>query len=241
MESIFQKNLALCYQFKTGESGKPIRLIPDACLDFLFHCNEDNPSAIISGIQTIPYDLELEPNSVYFGFKPYSLMGMKQLPIAWHEILDNKISFSEQFGNTRIIEALASLNTFEDRVEAIQSFALDAMINAGYTPDFVELSELYICNEKGNVKMDTLNEYTGYTGRYCREKFKEALGISIKSYANIMRFQNAVRGLFNAQNDDCLSDVVFDNGYFDQSHLNREFRRYSGEPPLSYRREYLSR
>ena len=89
--------------------------------------------------------------------------------------------------------------------------------------------------------MDTLNEYTGYTGRYCREKFKEALGISIKSYANIMRFQNAVRGLFNAQNDDCLSDVVFDNGYFDQSHLNREFRRYSGEPPLSYRREYLSR
>ena len=74
-----KKNLALCYQFQTGRDGTPIRLIPDACIDFLFKCDRENPVAVVSGVQTAPRELVLAPDSVYFGFKPYSPKGMRLL------------------------------------------------------------------------------------------------------------------------------------------------------------------
>ena len=195
-----KKNLALCYQFQTGRDGTPIRLIPDACIDFLFKCDRENPVAVVSGVQTAPRELVLAPDSVYFGFKPYSPKGMRPLGAAWHGLTDETD-----------------------------------------TPDFVELSELQLCQARGNIRMEVISDYTGYTGRYCREKFKEAHGISIKNYSSIMRFQNAVRMLSRQDDEASLSDIVFDNGYFDQSHLNREFRRFCGDTPLRFRREVLCR
>ena len=64
-----KKNLALCYQFQTGGSSAPVRLIPDACIDFLFRCDPGASAAVVSGLQTAPRELILEPNAVYFGFK----------------------------------------------------------------------------------------------------------------------------------------------------------------------------
>ena len=120
----------------------------------------------------------------------------------------------------------------------VAEFARRQLTDPEYTPDFVEYSELQLCQARGNLRMESISDYTGYTGRYCREKFKEAHGISIKNYSSIMRFQNAVRMLARSGGEaGSLSDIVFDNGYFDQSHLNREFRRFSGVTPLRYHRE----
>ncbi len=235
-----KKNLALCYQFQTGSTGAPIRLIPDACIDFLFKCSEKAPSAVVSGVQTAPRDLILEPDTVYFGFKPYSPKGMCQLDAAWHELVDGHIALEDDLpGGGWVVEALAGKSTFDERIETIADFARQRLTDAAYTPDFIELSELQLCNARGNIRMESISDYTGYTGRYCREKFKEAHGISIKNYSSIMRFQNAVRMLAQSDSDSLLADIVFDNGYFDQSHLNREFRRFAGEAPFRFRRDVL--
>lgn len=235
-----KKNLALCYQFQTGHTGAPIRLIPDACIDFLFKCSEKAPSAIVSGVQTAPRDLILEPDTVYFGFKPYSPKGMCRLDAAWHELVDAQISFEEDLpGGGWVAETLASKSTFDERIATIADFARKQLTDDAYTPDFIELSELQMCNARGNLRMEAISDYTGYTSRYCREKFKEAHGISIKNYSSIMRFQNAVRMLAHSDSESLLADIVFDNGYFDQSHLSREFRRFAGEAPFRFRRNML--
>ena len=237
-----KKNLALCYQFQTGRDGTPIRLIPDACIDFLFKCDRENPVAVVSGVQTAPRELVLAPDSVYFGFKPYSPKGMRPLGAAWHELTDAQISLEDDLkGAGWIAERLAAQETFDQRIAAIADFARLELTDDTYTPDFVELSELQLCQARGNIRMEVISDYTGYTGRYCREKFKEAHGISIKNYSSIMRFQNAVRMLSRQDDEASLSDIVFDNGYFDQSHLNREFRRFCGDTPLRFRREVLCR
>ncbi|MCQ4864408.1 helix-turn-helix domain-containing protein [Pseudoflavonifractor phocaeensis] len=237
-----KKNLALCYQFQTGRDGTPIRLIPDACIDFLFKCDRENPVAVVSGVQTAPRELVLAPDSVYFGFKPYSPKGMRPLGAAWHELTDAQISLEDDLRDAGwIAERLAAQETFDQRIAAIADFARLELTDDTYTPDFVELSELQLCQARGNIRMEAISDYTGYTGRYCREKFKEAHGISIKNYSSIMRFQNAVRMLFRQDDEASLSDIVFDNGYFDQSHLNREFRRFCGDTPLHFRREVLCR
>ncbi|MEG1857397.1 MAG: helix-turn-helix domain-containing protein [Pseudoflavonifractor sp.] len=235
-----KKNLALCYQFQTGPESSPIRLIPDACIDFLFKCDRNAPTAVVSGVQSAPRELLLESDTVYFGFKPYSPKGMQPLAATWNELADGTIPLQDDRRDAGwVAELLASKETFDERILAVADFAQKELADPSYTPDFVELSELQLCNARGNLRVDSISDYTGYTGRYCREKFKEAHGISIKSYSDIMRFQNTVRMLAQPDHPDLLADIVFENGYFDQSHLNREFRRFTGDTPLRFRRELL--
>ena len=236
-----KKNLALCYQFQTGEDGAPVRLIPDACIDFLFRCTPGSPAAVVNGLQTAPRELVLEPNAVYFGFKPFSPKGMRPLRADWQELVDQSISLWEDCPDAGwVTEMLSASATFDERVGIVAEFARRQLADPEYTPDFVEYSELQLCQARGNIRTDSISDYTGYTGRYCREKFKESHGISIKNYSSIMRFQNAVRMLAQSGGEvGSLSDIAFNNGYFDQSHLNREFRRFSGATPLRYQREVL--
>lgn len=232
-----KKNLALCYQFRTGSGRTPIRILPDACPDFLFLCDPQRPSATVSGLITTPRELELRPDSLYFGFKPYSVKGMRPLQIAWCELVDQQVSLEEQLSVEGILDVMAKAETFDARIAAIHAFAQAHLADQDYSPDFVEFSEIQLCNAKGNIRTEAVSERSGYTDRYCRTKFKEALGVSLKQYASIMRFQNAVRMMPTH----CLADVVYDNGYFDQPHFNHEFRRFSGDTPVRFRKALLER
>ena len=173
--------------------------------------------------------------------KPFSPKGMRPLRADWQELVDQSISLWEDCPDAGwVTEMLSASATFDERVGIVAEFARRQLADPEYTPDFVEYSELQLCQARGNIRMDSISDYTGYTGRYCREKFKESHGISIKNYSSIMRFQNAVRMLAQSGGEvGSLSDIAFNNGYFDQSHLNREFRRFSGATPLRYQREVL--
>lgn len=233
------KNLALCYEFRTGRDCQSIQVVPDACLDFLFRFDGGQaPSAVVTGVQTAPVVLELRPDTVYFGFKPYSTKGMRPLECCWTELGGQRADLRDLTSCGRILDQLSQAGSFGERVRAIQDFALEHLADETYQPDFVEYSELELCRTRGGMRLEHLEEYTGYTGRYCRERFKKDLGISVKRYANIIRVQNAVRMMFRSKTPE-LADVVFENGYFDQSHLNREFRLYIGDTPMRYQQRIL--
>jgi len=225
------KNLALCYEFRTGPDTRSVRIVPDACVDFLFRLDLDHPAAIVEGAQVSPTELEVAPNTLYFGFKPYSSKGMCSLRTGWAELCGHRVPMEEQLPASGILERMTQAETFDQRVSAVREFALGQLADKTYQPDFVEFAELRLCRAKGNLRIDDLSDFTGYSGRYCRAKFKEAHGISIKHYSDIMRVQNAVRMLSGGAD---IQDVVFENGYFDQPHLNREFRFYTCETPLRY-------
>ena len=50
-----------------------------------------------------------------------------------------------------------------------------------------------------------------------------------------MRFQNAIRGFGRDQE---MSDVILENGYCDQSHLTKDFKKYSSMTPNEFLRTY---
>jgi len=234
---VCQKNTAVFYQFRTGQTRKILRAIPDACVDFLFCC-DDNPSAAISGLQTVPREIVIKPNCTYFGFKPYTTKGMKLLPILWSELLDGTVPFADQFGDMGLEIAIKNAVSFEERINIFHKFAFKKLIDQNYLLDLVEFSEIKLCDAAGNIRVDTLSEQAGYTPRYCRKRFKEALGISIKEYSNIIRFQNMVR-ILSQEEEESLSDVGLDNGFYDQSHMIKEFKRYSGETPKHFKNKFL--
>jgi AraC-like DNA-binding protein len=63
-------------------------------------------------------------------------------------------------------------------------------------------------------------------------RFREAVGVSPKTLARIVRFQEVLR---RSPAESASADVALDCGYYDQAHLLRDFRDFAGVVPTLFR------
>ena len=77
------------------------------------------------------------------------------------------------------------------------------------------------------------------TVRTLERKFKHSAGYTVKDVSGLMRFEQALNHLWQhpAANLAALAQQL---GYTDQSHLGREFKRYSGTSPAAFARRVKS-
>jgi AraC-like DNA-binding protein len=69
--------------------------------------------------------------------------------------------------------------------------------------------------------------------RKLERMFNKYIGISANTYSTLNRFHNSVyQILYNDYSK--LSDLAYDNGYFDQMHFNKEFKRFTGNTPKNF-------
>ena len=69
----------------------------------------------------------------------------------------------------------------------------------------------------------------GWSSRQLERRFREAVGIPPKLFCRIQRFQRVFPVLENGHAG--WADAALRCGYYDQSHLIRDFRQFSGKPP----------
>ena len=72
----------------------------------------------------------------------------------------------------------------------------------------------------------------GWSPRRLAARFEVEVGLSPKATARVMRFDRA-RRLLPARVGD-LAGLAADCGYYDQAHLNRDFRQFAGLPPTAW-------
>jgi AraC-like DNA-binding protein len=67
-------------------------------------------------------------------------------------------------------------------------------------------------------------------------KFKQSSGYTVKDVSALMRFEQVRNKLWHSP--DCnLAGLAHELGYSDQSHLSKEFKRYSGTTPAAFARK----
>lgn len=88
-----------------------------------------------------------------------------------------------------------------------------------------------IRDSRGTVILDDLADTLGTSLRTLQRRFTTDVGIPPKLLARITRFQH----VFAAWREDprTLARVAADCGYYDQSHLIRDFRDFAGEAPAT--------
>ena len=69
---------------------------------------------------------------------------------------------------------------------------------------------------------------------HLQRRFKAAVGITPKAYARLLRFQEATALLMQPETVGSLADVAMSAGYYDQSHLTRDFAALAGMTPGTY-------
>jgi AraC-like DNA-binding protein len=79
-----------------------------------------------------------------------------------------------------------------------------------------------------------VQQQTGYSPRRFVTLFNDAVGLAPKTFSRIQRLRKVVDRVAHG-NTSSWADIAADHGYYDQSHLTREFRELSGVTPAAYR------
>ena len=90
-----------------------------------------------------------------------------------------------------------------------------------------------IRHREGAVSIGRLREQTGWSKTRLTSTFVEQVGVSPKQYARVMRFSRALN-LIHAETAS-IADVATAAGYYDQPHLNADFKELSGFTPTEFR------
>ena len=90
-----------------------------------------------------------------------------------------------------------------------------------------------ITRAKGQVTIPQLEEETNYSACYLRRIFKSYHGISPKQFAQYIRFQNLLEQI--NKDDIRFDDIALECGYYDEAHMMREFKNYTGKTMEQYK------
>ncbi len=128
-------------------------------------------------------------------------------------------------------ERIAQVEPVDAKVEMVQRFLL-GLFNSEADRVF-EYCVQKIRESHGAVTMRTLEKATGYSGRWLNLKFEEKIGVSPKNLGAIMRFLFIYETLANNPQE-ILKNKAYYNMYYDQAHFIKEFKRFTGLPPLKF-------
>ena len=87
---------------------------------------------------------------------------------------------------------------------------------------------------KGLLSLAEVADKACLSPRHFERKFKAAVGVSPKTFSKVVKFKHAVSFL-NEHKDESIFSIAIDCGYYDHTHMIKDFKNLSGNTPSFYR------
>ncbi len=186
---------------------------------------QSNPTTIAStATDTGTIGVELTPKGLYHLFK-----------LSMHEITNRMVSFEEVFGppGARLQTMVGDAEDPQQKIVLLQTALTHLLQQNDKEYALLDHTLDLLAQTHGMMPVQELAAHIGYTRRYLGRLFQEHVGVSPKSLASILRFQEVYQGWMQHQ-----SPTFFSNHwpayYYDQSHFIKEFKRFTGFTPQHY-------
>lgn len=128
-------------------------------------------------------------------------------------------------------DELAAATDLERRLDILEHALLRRLPRIrGVDPAIVQAALLLERRPVGKVAASL-----DWSHRHFIARFSEAVGLSPKRYARLVRFGRVLLRL-ERQKETGLAEIAQEAGYADQAHFNRDFRGFSGISPGEYRK-----
>jgi AraC-like DNA-binding protein len=229
-----------------GDQHKKLRLFSDGNTGMVFLLNEgllsinesqQLPASFLYGQISHFQDLALlaQTSFVIIVFQPDGLY--KLLGIAAHTLKDQIIVAQDVFGKyvVRLYDDLLYAQSSREKAHVLNAFFYAYAVRQK-SPNQSPLPAVlqHIMAQKGLVTVGQIVRYSGYTERHMERIFAEQVGMSPKKFGNIVQFHSFLKLLRNKSAETSLTTISHESGYFDQSHLIRAFKKYTGITPSEY-------
>ncbi|MFP3834111.1 helix-turn-helix domain-containing protein [Chryseobacterium sp. SIMBA_028] len=234
-----------------GEEPSVFTVLPDGYAEIIFHFGSGCSISHQGILQTLPSPFImglLNQPALFYAQNQLEIIGIRCFPWAVFDLL--RLS-SEKTQN--------GVHTFEHPVAQLQS-VLNDYITQGKIEEAISKVEQYFLKLHAHLTIDSLLFKAGAamrkndgaisvhqvadsahtTTRTLERKFKQSSGHTVKEVSGIMRFEQIRNHLWHAPKTS-IAALAQEFGYTDQSHLSREFKRYSGITPAVFAREAKKR
>jgi len=213
-------------------------LLPDGCISLLFVLESQHSSAHIIGPAMFTRKLEINPQSSIFVMRlqPGCSDWLNILPAS--ELTKEAFPLSPYLDNIKpLIKSLRHAESFHERILfTVHTFNSN---DASTYKRLPLLAHSIHCINKvhGNIKIADLSKQLGCCTRYLDMIFSRYVGVSTKNYCDISRVQHALH-LITEQRELQLPDIAIECGFFDQAHMNRNFKKFTGTTTSFFRKPY---
>jgi AraC-like DNA-binding protein len=240
------------YLFLESESKsiKKLRLFSDGNMGMVFSlknsliCTIQNnklsaylPASFVYGQISKFKDLLLinEASLIIVVFQPAGINQLMGLSAA--ELKDNIIRTEELFGCKVISlqEKLFEQISLKDKVEKLNAFFIELTAKKVFVNQLlIGASVDFILKNRGTNSISQLVKYTSYSERHLERIFIECIGLSPKKFGNIVKLHSFLKLLKDKSKQNNITNFCYEAGYADQSHLIKEFKKYTGITPTQY-------
>lgn len=228
-----------------GAQGSDFEVLPDGYAEIIFHfgsgCNiayngsmRPLPSPFMMGLLDQPIHFYTKNRLEIIGIRcfPWTVFDLLGLPsgkdgvrLLAHPITCLQSALNNCIQTGKIGEALAQVTGYF--LNARSGFVTDRMLfKAG----------VVMRESKGTMPVSQVAAAAHATVRTLERNFRQSSGHTVQTVSGLMRFEQ-VRNQLWLYPDTNVAGLAYELGYTDQSHLNRQFKRYSGTTAAAFARK----
>lgn len=206
-------------------------ILPDACIDIVIDFT--NRAICFAGFSKETEAFQLNKNIDYMGVRLKPSIFYLLFRIEADKIMDKEIPFCDIEKETNLSKIL-KLKSTNERIEYIKNYLLQKTKEKVEMPFITIVEEIY--NNPKDQNVINIAKKLGYNERHLYRVFKVNFGVSPKVLLNILRLHLCLTLILEKNMK--LVDIANLCGFYDQSHLIREIKRYTGISPLKIIENY---
>ena len=170
-----------------------------------------------------------ESAGMQLNLSPLGAYALLRRPL--HEVANRTVALEDLLGpeGGRLGERLGAAASWEERFALFQRALRERLARAEPASEAIAWAWRRLESTAGRVRIGALADTIGCSRKHLVAQFREQIGLPPKTVARVLRFERARRLL--RRPDAKPGDVALACGYYDQPHLNREFRELAGATP----------
>jgi AraC-like DNA-binding protein len=152
-----------------------------------------------------------------------------------NELFNLSVSLDDIFNKnsiTEIEEQLALAHTEILRIKIVEQFLVSQLKDIQTDKLIVEAVKL-IYQSNGTIRIKELNERLFISQSPFEKRFRKVVGTTAKKFASIVRFNTV---LDNLDETKTLTEICYENKFFDQAHFIKDFKQFTGNTPDNFKR-----
>lgn len=235
-----------CYWTVSDEDTVPVRqkIIPDGFTEIIFHFGDNyrinlggtwqrQPKSLFAGQIRGHFYLENTGATDIIGIKLKPAAAAQMFGVNMKLFTDRVVELKQAVGSKMkaMEDDLRKSSDAGERLKIVDDFFGDSART--YPPDHpVDKALDLIFERKGMIAVSDICKELSVGDRYIQQLFQKYVGLSPKFFARIIRFSRIFQLIKENSRD--WADVVYEAGYYDQSHFIRNFKAFTGEDPTAY-------
>lgn len=228
----------------SGFAGKEefYKILPDGCVDIIFSTNEDKQFGLTPFIPNIIGTMTTYLNGSYSNhvnvigirFKPVGLTAFLRTPL--YEFTDQRmdLNLAETLFDESFYTELSKKSAVQEQVLYFDSYLICRLAHIYNVDNQMMYAVNLIQQTNGSISLAKVSSKSCLSSRQFERRFKAATGISAKMFSKIIKFKHTALYLENNP-DLSLFLAAVDCGYYDLSHLTKDFKSLTGTPPSNFR------